>query len=304
MRYLPSKSLQRTVRPVLSTSVERAADPGAGQRRALGGRLAARTRQAWRRIARLRRKAASWSWRRGSCSAKHALRKGEPARPRVCAGAVAGGRITWSSGANAIARMLGLLAAAALVVPGPAAAQFSKGYKFLEAIRKKDGNAVNDALNEPGSTIVNTRDSTTGETALHIVTSPARSDLDELPRRQGRQRQRPRRPRRDAAPDRRQSRLPVEGVELLVGQKARIDEPNAAGETPLITADPPPQYRDRARAAQGWRRSRPGGQFGPQRARLCAARRAQFRAGLARSKPMPSPGASAPALPRPTGPTF
>ncbi|MBW6528029.1 ankyrin repeat domain-containing protein [Sphingomonas sp. RHCKR7] len=68
-----------------------------------------------------------------------------------------------------------LLPAAALLLPLgtlplPAAAQQqSQSYKFLEAIRKGDGNAVIATLDQPGQTIINTRDVTTGEGALHIV---------------------------------------------------------------------------------------------------------------------------------------
>ncbi|MDE2620918.1 MAG: ankyrin repeat domain-containing protein, partial [Sphingomonadales bacterium] len=59
--------------------------------------------------------------------------------------------------------------AAALAVPGPAVAQMmSVGYKFLEAVKKKDGEAVEKALGE-STTIINTRDVTTGDSALHIV---------------------------------------------------------------------------------------------------------------------------------------
>jgi hypothetical protein len=58
-----------------------------------------------------------------------------------------------------------LLAAAPL-----AAQQQSQGYKFLDAVRKGDGNAVIAILDQPGQTIVNARDVSTGEGALHIAT--------------------------------------------------------------------------------------------------------------------------------------
>lgn len=54
-----------------------------------------------------------------------------------------------------IAALAVLLAAAVSI---PAQAQFSDSYKFLEAVRKKEGDKVTEALNEPGTQIVNTKD--------------------------------------------------------------------------------------------------------------------------------------------------
>ncbi len=52
----------------------------------------------------------------------------------------------------------------------PAAAQlFSQGYEFLEAVDERDGDAVTEMLNQPGTQVVNTRDITNGRTGLHIV---------------------------------------------------------------------------------------------------------------------------------------
>jgi len=52
----------------------------------------------------------------------------------------------------------------------PAPAQFqSEGYKFLQAVRDSKDDEVVATLNKPGLTILNTRDVTTGEGALHIV---------------------------------------------------------------------------------------------------------------------------------------
>ncbi len=133
------------------------------------------------------------------------------------------------------ARIMMPLLAGMLVVSSPAMAQFSKSYKFLEAVRKKDGAVVQEALNEPGSTIVNTRDSTSGDTALHIVTT--RRDLTWMSFLIGKG------ANVDARDGRGGTALQIaanlgfaEGVDLLIGQKARIDDPNSAGETPLITA--------------------------------------------------------------------
>lgn len=133
-----------------------------------------------------------------------------------------------------IAKMA-LALAAALVVATPAAAQFSQGYKFLEAIRKKEANTVQEMLDVPGTQIVNTRDVTSGETALHIVT--ARRDLAWMQFLLGKGANANARNGRGATP----LQIAVgmgftEGVELLLALKARVDEPDSAGETPLIAA--------------------------------------------------------------------
>ncbi len=58
----------------------------------------------------------------------------------------------------------------ALVLAAPVAAQFqSEGYKFLEAVKDRDGDVATDMLNKPGSQVVNTRDITSGDTGLHLV---------------------------------------------------------------------------------------------------------------------------------------
>jgi ankyrin repeat protein len=142
-------------------------------------------------------------------------------------GMTLGGRIV-RAGAIAVATLgLGLTI--------PAQAQFSDGYKFLEAVRKKDGDKVESALSTPGATIVNTRDVTSGETALHIVT--ARRDLTWLTYLAG----------RGANVNARdgQGRTPLQvatnlgwrdGVDLLLSRKANTEVANDAGETPLISA--------------------------------------------------------------------
>jgi len=132
-----------------------------------------------------------------------------------------------------------LLAAPALVgaimLATPAQAQFSEGYRFLEAVRKRDGQKVEDALNEPGSTVINARDVTSGQTALHIVI--ARRDLTwtrflvqkgaNVNIRDG----------KGATPLQLAANLGfIEGVAELVAFKADVDQSNDAGETPLITA--------------------------------------------------------------------
>lgn len=133
------------------------------------------------------------------------------------------------------AQALAMLISSMLLASSPAHAQFSKSYKFLEAVRKKDGAVVQDALNEPGSQIVNTRDSTTGETALHIVT--ARRDLTWMSFLIGKGANVNAHDGRGTTPLQLAVTLGFpEGVDLLISQRAQIDEPNSQGETPLISA--------------------------------------------------------------------
>jgi len=55
------------------------------------------------------------------------------------------------------------------VSPLPAYAQFSDSYEFLKAVEELDGAKATELLEKPGSTLVNTRDISTGRTGLHIV---------------------------------------------------------------------------------------------------------------------------------------
>jgi ankyrin repeat protein len=134
--------------------------------------------------------------------------------------------------------MLGVLVpllAGAVLMASPAHAQFSAGFKFLEAVRKKDGNKVEEAINEPGSTIVNTRDATTGQTALHIVTQ--RRDLTWMSYLIGKGANVDARDANGVTPLQLAVRLGFfDGVQLLVASHARLNETNDTGETPLISA--------------------------------------------------------------------
>ncbi|SLJ97510.1 Ankyrin repeat [Novosphingobium mathurense] len=127
--------------------------------------------------------------------------------------------------------------AAGLAVSSPVMAQagFSEGYKFLEAVKKKDGAKVEEALLDPSSQIINSRDVTTGETALHIVT--ARRDLTWLNYLISHG------ANVNAADDHGRTPLEMavnlgwrEGAEFLLESKASPDPSNDAGETPLIYA--------------------------------------------------------------------
>jgi uncharacterized protein len=124
---------------------------------------------------------------------------------------------------------------AGLAAPMPAAAQFSDSYKFLDAVRKKDGDTVNDMLNKPSTQIVNTRDSTNGETALHIVT--ARRDLVWMQFMAAKGANVNARNMKGETPLELAAQLGfVEGVDFLISVGARVDETNNTGSTPLIDA--------------------------------------------------------------------
>jgi ankyrin repeat protein len=138
---------------------------------------------------------------------------------------------------GAFARRKRLLAGiiAAALLGAPAAAQFSDSYTFLKAVRDRDGAKVQEAVDQPSSTLINTRDYSTGEGALHIVVK-----------------------RRDAAwlafllakgakPDVKDNdgNTPlavaaqlgfVEGVQTLLDRGAGANVGNSRGETPLILA--------------------------------------------------------------------
>lgn len=123
----------------------------------------------------------------------------------------------------------------ALLPAGPALAQFSESYKFLESVRKKEGDKVNEALQSPSTQIINTRDVSTGETALHIVTQ--RRDLLWMQFLVGKGANVNVRDNKGETPLVRAANLNfLEGVDFLITAGARVDEPNNTGETPLITA--------------------------------------------------------------------
>ena len=46
---------------------------------------------------------------------------------------------------------------------------YSDGFKFLEAVKKRDSATVDQLLGKPGSTLVNSRDLSNGRTGLHIA---------------------------------------------------------------------------------------------------------------------------------------
>ena len=129
------------------------------------------------------------------------------------------------------------LALVAVMLPVAAQAQFSESYSFLKAVRDRDGEKVTTAINKPGSgaVMINTRDSATGEGALHIVAK--RRDVTWLSFLLS----------KGANPDMRDgsgnTALMIsaqlgfaEGLSLLLDRRAQVDLANSSGETPLIRA--------------------------------------------------------------------
>ena len=130
--------------------------------------------------------------------------------------------------------MAGMLALGALATP-LSAQMFSEGYEFLKAVKDRDGDAATQALNEPGSTVVNARDLATGETGLHIVT--ARRDVLWIRFLSQRGANPNIADKNGVTPIQLAANLGfVEGIEALIKAGARVDVTNSAGETPLISA--------------------------------------------------------------------
>jgi len=124
--------------------------------------------------------------------------------------------------------------AAAGLVHGSAQAQFRGGYAFLQAVENRDGTKATAALQDD-PTLVNTRNSDTGETALTIVTK--RRDTSWLRFLLAKD--------ADPAIADRNGMTPLmhaallnytDGADELLGRKAPVDQANRRGETALILA--------------------------------------------------------------------
>ena len=136
--------------------------------------------------------------------------------------------------------ILAVVAVAMLPVAGgvvaPAAqAQFSDSYNFLKAVRERKGEDAEKFLAEPGTVIVNTRDSTTGETALHIVVQRRDTTwLNYLLQKGGNPNLAD---KKGTTPLMLATQINfVEGIDSLVKRKAVVDQTNRSGETALILA--------------------------------------------------------------------
>lgn len=137
---------------------------------------------------------------------------------------------------NTLLRLwIAAMAAIALLIPAAASAQFSDSYNFLKAVRDRDGDKATQMLNEPGSTVVNTKDITSGESALHIVTQ--RRDLTWMGFLLQKGANPNARDKNGMTPLMLATTLRfVDGAETLLARKASVDDTNSSGETPLIRA--------------------------------------------------------------------
>jgi len=126
-----------------------------------------------------------------------------------------------------------LTAAAAL--PGPALAQFSDSYKFLEAVRKRNDKDLQELFEKGGPNLVNTRDQTSLDTGLHIAARAKNLRYINFLISAG------------ANVNMRNSdgETPlviacnlgfIEAVPPLIAAGAKVDESNSTGETPLISS--------------------------------------------------------------------
>jgi ankyrin repeat protein len=122
-----------------------------------------------------------------------------------------------------------------LLWPTMASAQFSDSYNFLKAVRDRDGSKATDLLSKPGTVIVDTRDVSTGETALHIVVK--RRDATWLAFLLARGAKADIRDRDGNTPLIAATQIGfVEAADMLLKRRAQVDATNGQGETALILA--------------------------------------------------------------------
>lgn len=121
------------------------------------------------------------------------------------------------------------------IAAAPATAQFSDSFNFLQAVRSRDGDKVTKALQGNRATIINTKDYSTGETALAITIKG--HDLTWSSFLLGRGANPNIKDAKGNAPLHIAAMLGFqEGATLLLGQGAQINIVNNSGETPLIVA--------------------------------------------------------------------
>jgi ankyrin repeat protein len=132
-------------------------------------------------------------------------------------------------------RLQWLAVAAGLAAAVPAAAQFSDGYNFLKAVKDRDVLKAKSLIDKPGSTIINARDITSGETALMIAIKRRDTPWMGFLLQNG------------ADPNLKdaEGNTPLmvaamnafpDGVRVMLAARAQVDMANSRGETPLIKA--------------------------------------------------------------------
>ena len=128
-----------------------------------------------------------------------------------------------------------VMAAIALALAAPAAAQLSVGYNFLKAVRDKDVMKAKGFIDKPGSTIINARDGDSGETALMIAIKRRDTPWMGFLLQNG----------ADPNLRDRDGNTPLgvaamnafpDGVRVMLASRAQVDGANNRGETPLIKA--------------------------------------------------------------------
>lgn len=127
------------------------------------------------------------------------------------------------------------VAIALAFAPVTVRAQFSDSYNFIKAVKDRDGNKATEILSKPGTTIVDTRDSATGETGLQIATK--RRDIAWMGFLLGKGAKADVRDLKGNTALLHAAQIGfAEGAQLLLKVRASVDLANSAGETPLIRA--------------------------------------------------------------------
>ena len=124
---------------------------------------------------------------------------------------------------------------AALSIALPASAQFSDRYNFFKAVKDSDVLKAKSLIDQPGSTLINLRDSETGEMALHMVTK--RRDAPWMNFLIANGADVNVRDNAGTTPLMTAAQLGfIDGIQILVRRKANINAVNGRGETALIIA--------------------------------------------------------------------
>jgi ankyrin repeat protein len=128
-----------------------------------------------------------------------------------------------------------LLCGILLACAAPAMAQFSDSYNFLKAVRDSDGDEAMKYLAKPGAPVLNTRDPSTGETALHISVKAHNDTWVGFLLNKGADTEIKDRNGNTALHDAALVGDPT-AISYLTSMKARVNATNNNGETPLVLA--------------------------------------------------------------------